>query len=138
MPALKQLLSLVKHIVKTATNRADKSKILSDIHKTADITKLLMGSLISCHQSAVTASINMGIALYPHLAIDGKYTHLEVCSALIRRMMKFERGVEEHATVKLLGLSRENCLSTNIRYDFGLRKCLACLRSCLNICVLRT
>lgn len=82
MPALKQLLSLVKHIVKSATNRADKAKILTEIHKTADITKLLMSSLISCHQTAVTSSLEMGVALCAPLSIDGKYTHQQVSHLL--------------------------------------------------------
>ena len=78
MPALKQLHSLVNHIVKSATSRADKTKILKEIHTTAEITKLLMSSLITCHQAAVTSSIDMGVALCPPLSIDGKYTHQEV------------------------------------------------------------
>lgn len=80
MPALKQLLHLIKHIIKQTTNRADRSKVISDIHKSCDIYKLFMSSLISCHQAAVKKSIEMGAALHPSLIVDSQYTHQEVGS----------------------------------------------------------
>lgn len=78
MPALKQLLSIVKHVVKVATNRVDRSKVVADLHKSCDIIKLIMSSLVSSHQLAVKAAGDMGTELHPALRIDNRYSHQEV------------------------------------------------------------
>lgn len=77
MPSLKQLLNLIRNVVKQ-TNRADRARILSDIHKICDITKLLTSSLISCHQLNVKAATATGMELHPAFSADSKYTHEEV------------------------------------------------------------
>lgn len=78
IPALRQVLNLVKHMVKQATTRADKSKVLTDIHKSSEITKLLVYSLVQCHQTAVQRAQSLSVPLSPELLIDEKYTHQEV------------------------------------------------------------
>jgi len=73
MPALKQLLNLIKHIVKQAMSKAEKAKIIKEMQSAAELTKLLVGSIVSCHQKAVELG-----EVGPALLIDGRYTHKEV------------------------------------------------------------
>ena len=78
MPALRQLLNIVKHMVKVATNRLDRAKVLSDIHRICDINKLIISSLVTCHQLSVTVAAHVNIPLHPDLLIDKCYSHQEV------------------------------------------------------------
>lgn len=78
MPSLRQLLNLVRHLVKQAATRAEKSRLLSDIHRSSEIIKLLVSSLIACHNRSVTCAQRQGVGLYPYLMIDDNYNHKEV------------------------------------------------------------
>ncbi|XP_067939467.1 ubiquitin carboxyl-terminal hydrolase 24-like [Watersipora subatra] len=77
MPALKQLLCIVKHVVKIATNRVDRSKVLTDIHRNCDINKLIISSLVSSHQLAVKTAGELSVALHSSMLVDTRYTHQE-------------------------------------------------------------
>lgn len=72
--ALRLLLDIIRNMAKNSFNKGDKV-FLQELNRNSDLVKLLVTSLVKCHQRAVAAAC--GEPLLPSLLVDGRYTHQE-------------------------------------------------------------
>jgi len=79
VPALHQLKEISRTIVKQRVSKADRT-FLHDLNRSHDLIKLVVASLVRCHQAAVESSKEQGVELSGNVLVDERYKHSEVLS----------------------------------------------------------
>ena len=75
LPAIRQLMSISRHMVKNFKQKTDKC-VINELNKSSDVIKLVTNSLVKCHRQAV-AAVGDG-QLTPATMVDGRYPHSDV------------------------------------------------------------
>ncbi|XP_035828590.1 LOW QUALITY PROTEIN: ubiquitin carboxyl-terminal hydrolase 24 [Aplysia californica] len=77
LPAIRQLMSISKNMVKHFKQKTDKC-VINELNKSSDVIKLVTNSLVKCHKQAV-AVVGDG-QLTPATMVDGRYPHSDYMS----------------------------------------------------------
>ena len=77
VPALRQLQDISKTIARQKLTKSDRT-FLHDLNRSHDLIKLVVASLVRCHQAAVESSKEQGVELNGNVLVDERYKHSEV------------------------------------------------------------
>ncbi|CAL1529935.1 unnamed protein product [Lymnaea stagnalis] len=78
LPALRQLMSISKNIIKNTVQKTDNKSVISELNKGSDVIKLVTNSLVKCHKLAAS-QVGDG-QLKPTTMVDGRYPHSDYIS----------------------------------------------------------
>ncbi|XP_059140581.1 ubiquitin carboxyl-terminal hydrolase 24-like isoform X2 [Physella acuta] len=78
LPALRQLMSISKNIIKNTVQKTDNKGIINELNKGSDVIKLVTNSLVKCHKHA--SSLVGDGQLKATTMVDGRYPHSDYIS----------------------------------------------------------